>query len=402
VLVHCITRKGAGYPPAEADDVDRLHTVPPAASSAPAAMSGTSGTSAIGPAWTDVFADELARLGDEREDLVAVTAAMLEPTGLQPFACRHPDRVYDVGIAEQHAVGSAAGLATAGLHPVVAIYSTFLNRAFDQVLMDVALHRLAVTFVLDRAGITGPDGPSHHGMWDLSLLAAVPGLRVAAPRDARTLRELLREAVAVDTAPTVVRFPRGRVGADLPVIARCGTADVLARPEGDGCVLLLAAGPLAAVAVAAARLLSEAGVPTTVVDPRWVQPLDPALAREAARHRLLVTIEDGCVVGGFGEAAARQLRDAGVAVPVATMGLPAGFVDVGERGSLLGAHGLDPDGVVRTVLAALPTLAPPEADGSGLDTRLLSRRAGDVEDPGVVLRGLAPGVVPSAGSAVAR
>jgi 1-deoxy-D-xylulose-5-phosphate synthase len=263
----------------------------------------------------------------------------------------------DVGIAEQHAVTSAAGLATGGLHPVVCVYATFLNRAFDQVLMDVALHRLPVTFVLDRAGITGPDGASHHGMWDLSLLGAVPGMRVAAPRDAETTRELLAEAVADDDGPTAVRFPKGRVAPSLPALGRIGGADVLARPDIPSEVLLVAAGPLAATAVEAARQLTGDGVPTAVADPRWLLPVDPALVAEAGRHRLVVTLEDNGVSGGFGDAVARALRDARVRTELVTLGLPQRFVPHGEREDLLAAAGLDPAGVVRRVREALGPVA---------------------------------------------
>jgi 1-deoxy-D-xylulose-5-phosphate synthase len=349
VVVHVVTRKGAGHRPAEQDEADRFHTVP-AAGSAVGPSAGPAAGSAGGVGWTDVFGEELAALGVERPDVVAVTAAMLRPTGLLAFSQRFPERTFDVGIAEQHAVASAAGLAAAGLHPVVAIYSTFVNRAFDQVLMDAALHRCAITFVLDRAGITGPDGPSHHGMWDLALFALVPDARVAAPRDADQLRALLRECVAYD-GPSVLRFPRGTCGEPLPVVDRCGSSDVLVR--GDGEVLLLALGPLAADAVAAAGRLREAGVAATVVDPRWAHPVEPAVVEAAARHRLVVTVEDNAPAGGFGDALARALRSAAPdAMPrLRTLGLPASaFVPAGGRGELLRAHGLDADGIVRAVL----------------------------------------------------
>jgi 1-deoxy-D-xylulose-5-phosphate synthase len=339
VLVHVVTEKGRGHPPAELDEADRMHTVSPF-SRAPTP-----------PGWTEVFGDELALLGDAHPELVAVTAAMLRPTGLLAFSRRHPDRTFDVGIAEQHAVASAAGLATAGLHPVVAIYSTFLNRAFDQVLMDVALHRCPVTFVLDRAGITGPDGPSHHGMWDLALLGLVPGLKVAAPRDAEQLRALLGECVR-DPGPTALRFPRGAPPPSLPAAGRWGSADVLVR--GDRDVLLVALGPLAAAAVAAARTLREDGVRVTVVDPRWVVPLDPVLVGHAARHRLVVTVEDNAPAGGLGDMLARALRTTATPPAHLALALPeSAFVGAGGRGELLRAHGLDADGIVRAVRARL-------------------------------------------------
>jgi len=290
VIVHVVTEKGHGYPPAVNDEIDQMHQTAPA----------SSGSARKGKSWTAVFADELAALADERPDLVAITAAMLHSTGLHKFAGKYPERVFDVGIAEQHAVTSAAGLAMGGLHPVVAIYATFLNRAFDQVLMDVALHRLGVTFVLDRAGITGPDGPSHHGMWDLSLLGVVPGMRVAAPRDEATLREELREAVAVTDGPTAVRFSRGSVGAPIPAERRMGTVDILRTPAGgaDADVLLVAVGAFGELGVQAAAKLDDQGIGVTVVDPRWVLPVPEELVALAKRHRLVVTVEDGGRHGG--------------------------------------------------------------------------------------------------------
>ncbi|CCH78277.1 1-deoxy-D-xylulose-5-phosphate synthase [Nostocoides japonicum T1-X7] len=345
VVVHAVTRKGAGHPPAEADEADRQHTV--------------SGTSARSPRrggadWTEVFGDELARLGHERADIVAVTAAMLRPTGLLRFARHFPDRVFDVGIAEQHAVASAAGLATGGLHPVVAIYSTFLNRAFDQVLMDAALHRSAITFVLDRAGITGPDGPSHHGMWDVSLFGLVPGARVAAPRDTAQLRALLRACVAYG-GPSVLRFPRGTSSAVLPARARWGEAEVLAGGGAEAEVLVVPVGPLAGAAVEAADRLAGHGLAVTIVDPRWVHPIDLDLVAAAARHRLVVTVEDNAPSGAFGETLARALREhCGSSTPqLRTLALPPGrFVAAGTREELLSSFGLDADGIVRAVLDA--------------------------------------------------
>src|SRR4051812_18601983 len=306
VVVHVRTTKGRGYEPAETDPHDRLHAVSP-----PRSGPGR-------PGWTAHAGDELVRIGARRPDVVALTAAMLEPTGLAPFAAAFPDRVVDVGIAEQHAVTSAAGLALGGLHPVVAVYATFLNRAFDQVLLDVGLHRLPVTLVLDRAGVTGSDGPSHNGMWDLSVLGIVPGMRVAAPRDATRLRELLREAVDDDRGPTAVRFPKGSPCADLPAVGRIGGADVLVDGGRAG-VLLLALGPLAAAAVEAAERLRGSGIAATVVDPRWVLPVERALAAHAAGHRLVVTVEDNGLAGGVGGAqgpgAAQARGGGGVATP---------------------------------------------------------------------------------------
>jgi 1-deoxy-D-xylulose-5-phosphate synthase len=328
VLVHVITKKGFGYPAAEQNEVDCLHQVP-AASAAPGS-------------WSRVFGDEMVAIGARRPDVVAITAAMLYPTGLAQFGAAYPDRIYDVGIAEQHAVTSAAGLAMAGLHPVVAIYSTFLNRAFDQTLMDVALHQLPVTFVLDRAGVTGPDGASHHGMWDGSILQLVPGMKMAAPRDGKRVAELLNEAVAVSDGPTAVRFPKGSVGGEVEAVAKLGGTDVLRTPA-DGLgndVLLVGAGPMALMGLEVADRLAGHGIGVTVVDPRWTKPVDEALVGAARLHRLVVTVEDNGRVGGFGDAVARLLRDHDVDVPVKVFGLPQEFLAHGQRQEVLEEAGL--------------------------------------------------------------
>ncbi|MFF7730933.1 1-deoxy-D-xylulose-5-phosphate synthase [Streptomyces sp. NPDC008001] len=358
VIVHAVTVKGKGYPFAEADEADCFHAVgviDPVTGRTPvtATPPQPSGT------WTDVFAQELLTLADERPDLVAVTASMLRPTGLHPMAVAHPDRVFDVGIAEQHAVTSAAGLAMGGLHPVVALYATFLNRAFDQVLMDVALHRLPVTFVLDRAGITGPDGPSHHGMWDTTLLTLVPGLRLAAPRDTTRLKELLREAVATDDGPTALRLPKAATGPDLDALVRMDGLDILHRSSSRPLdVLLVTAGPTAAAAVEAARRLEgEEGIGSTVVDPRWLTPLNPALVHLSARHHLAITVEDNTRTGGFGSHLAQACADAAVTAPVRCLGLPRAFIPHGTRTALLAEAGLDADGIITAVLHARTDLA---------------------------------------------
>jgi 1-deoxy-D-xylulose-5-phosphate synthase len=298
--------------------------------------------------WTHVFAEELVAIADERPDVVGITAAMAEPTGIATLARKYPERVYDVGIAEQHAATSAAGLAMGGLHPVVAVYATFLNRAFDQVLLDVAMHGLPVTFVLDRAGITGPDGPSHYGIWDMSVFGVVPGLRIAAPRDAATLREELREAVAVDDGPTIVRFPTGSVAADLPAVRRVGQVDVLREDERKD-VLLVAVGAFGTLGVEVAERLREQGYGVTVVDPRWVRPVPIELTGLAAQHRLVVTVEDGVRSGGVGEAVASALRDAGVPVPLRDFGVPVGFHPHGSRAQILAGLGLTAQDIARDV-----------------------------------------------------
>ena len=347
VIVHCMTQKGFGYAPAENDEEECFHS--------PGLFDPATGrklAKAGGPSWTKVFGDELVRLGAERPDIVAITAAMLHPTGLASFAEVYPERTYDVGIAEQHAVTSAAGLALGGMHPVVAVYATFLNRAFDQLLMDVALHKLPVTVVLDRAGVTGDDGASHNGMWDLSILQVIPGLRVAAPRDGSQLVEQLREAVAVTDGPTVVRFPKGPVGEDVEAVERIGGVDILLRSE-DNDVLLVGAGSMAGTAVEAAKLIGAHGIGVTVVDPRWIKPLDEKLVGLAAEHRLVAVVEDNSRVGGVGDAVARLLRDGDVDVPVRTFGIPQAFLDHAKRAQILGDIGLTPQGLARDITAAI-------------------------------------------------
>ncbi|HEY3608645.1 MAG TPA: 1-deoxy-D-xylulose-5-phosphate synthase [Pseudonocardiaceae bacterium] len=345
VIVHAVTRKGNGYAPAENHEADQMHQTDP--------MDPETGapTATKKRGWTSVFADELVRIGADRPDVVAITAAMLGSTGLDKFAQAYPNRWFDVGIAEQHAVTSAAGMAMGGLHPVVAIYATFLNRAFDQLLMDVALHRQPVTVVLDRAGITGPDGPSHHGMWDISMLGLIPGIRVAAPRDADSLRTELREAVAVEDGPTVLRFPRGAVIESVPSIDRVGTVDVLRRPADDESadVLLVAVGAFGAIGLAAAERIADQGIGVTVVDPRWVVPVPGELLAMAGEHRLVVTLEDGGRHGGFGWALSARLRDAGLPVPLLDLAVPQLFIQPGTRDEVLTGLGLTAQDVARRI-----------------------------------------------------
>ncbi|MBB2913811.1 1-deoxy-D-xylulose-5-phosphate synthase [Streptosporangium becharense] len=351
VVVHCVTRKGRGYRHAEEDPRDRFHGI-----GVIDAETGRPVATASPRTWTSVFAEEMVQVGAGRPDVVALTAAMLHPAGLDRFADAYPDRVIDVGIAEQHAATSAAGLAAGGLHPVVAIYATFLNRAFDQVLMDVALHRAGVTFVLDRAGVTGDDGPSHNGMWDMSILQVVPGLRLAAPRDATRLREQLWEAVAVRDAPTVLRFPKGPAEADVTAVDRIGGLDVLARSapaEVRRDLLLVSVGAMAGRCVQVADRLTAHGVGVTVVDPRWVKPIDEALPALAAEHALVVTVEDGARVGGVGAALAQTLHDAGVTVPCHNLGVPAEFLPVAGRSELMEEIGLSTGALEREILRLL-------------------------------------------------
>ncbi|MCU1617451.1 MAG: dxs, partial [Frankiales bacterium] len=343
VIVHAVTTKGFGYPPAETDEIDAWH--------ATGVFDPDSGASArkTGLAWTDAFSDELVRIGGERPDVVAITAAMLHPTGLASFAERFPERTFDVGIAEQHALTSAAGLAMGGLHPVVAVYSTFLNRAFDQLLMDVALHGQPVTVVLDRAGVTGDDGASHNGMWDMSILSVVPGLRLAAPRDEATLREALREAVAVTEGPSVVRFPKGSLPPDLPALERRGPVDLLragARPD----VLLVAVGSMVPTCLAAAERAADHGIEVTVVDPRWVLPVSDELVALASGFRLVVTVEDGGRAGGVGTTLTQALQDREIDVPVRSLGLPQRFFEHASRGQVLADAGLGEQDVARRIV----------------------------------------------------
>ncbi|GAA4459202.1 1-deoxy-D-xylulose-5-phosphate synthase [Phytohabitans houttuyneae] len=367
VIVHAVTRKGYGYRPAEDDEADCLH-------GPSSAFDVETGKLLAAPSvkWTNVFAEELVAIADDRPDVVGITAAMAEPTGIAALARKYPERVYDVGIAEQHAATSAAGLALGGLHPVVAVYATFLNRAFDQVLLDVAMHKLPVTFVLDRAGITGPDGPSHYGIWDMSVLGVVPGLRIAAPRDAATLREELREALAVDDGPTVLRFPTGSVAPDLPAVRRVGGVDVLAETSSRD-VLLVAVGAFGQLGLEVAQRVGEQGYGVTVADPRWVRPVPEEIVALARLHRLVVIVEDGVRAGGVGDAVAKALRDADVDVPVRDLGVPVGWHAHGSRAQILADLGLTAQDVAREVTGWLTRIEAGEPAHSFVDANVLGR-----------------------------
>ncbi|KRC35677.1 MULTISPECIES: 1-deoxy-D-xylulose-5-phosphate synthase [Oerskovia] len=362
VIVHVITEKGRGYTPAEQDVADRFHAVGQIhpETGLPVAPSRFG--------WTSVFADEIVKIGRRRTDVVAITAAMLHPVGLAPFAEAFPERTFDVGIAEQHAATSAAGMAFAGLHPVVAVYATFLNRAFDQVLMDVALHKAGVTFVLDRAGITGEDGASHNGMWDMAMLRIVPGLHLAAPRDEATLREALRHAVDIDDAPSVVRYPKGAVVAPIPAIETLDGVDVVARHDAVPAkktkaaagaprkVLLVGVGSMTGTAMAAGEALAAHGVEVTVASPTWVLPLPSALVKLAGEHDLVVTIEDGIADGGVGSLLGQRAVEAGITVPVVPLGLPTVFLDHMTIDQVRTTHRLTAQDVTRDALTALALL----------------------------------------------
>ena len=345
VIVHAITQKGKGFEPAVLDAADQFHAVGHIDPETGEPIGASDKQS-----WTSVFAEELVALADSNPTIVGITAAMLRPTGLQPLASKYPERVFDVGIAEQHAVTSAAGLAFGGLHPVVALYATFINRAFDQVLMDVALHRAGVTFVLDRAGVTGPDGPSHHGIWDLAILQVVPHIRLSAPRDATRLREELGEAIAVADAPTVVRFSKGSVGTETAAVRRLPDGvDVLSEASRRD-VLIITVGPMAEIGLEVAMRLADQGIGATVIDPRWVVPVPKSVITLAAKHRLVVTIEDGIRVGGIGTRIRQELRAAGVDTALNELGLPDEFLEHGSRAEILAEAGLTPQRIARDVV----------------------------------------------------
>ena len=345
VIVHAITTKGRGYAPAENDEADRFHGV--------GVIDPDTGQplTQSGPTWTSIFADEMLQIGRDETDVVAITAAMLGPTGLERFAASYPDRTYDVGIAEQHAATSAAGLAFGGLHPVVAVYATFLNRAFDQVVMDCALHNAGVTFVLDRAGVTGDDGPSHNGMWDMAMLSVVPGLHLAAPRDESTLRRALRESVVISDAPSGVRFPKGALGPDIPSVRAQGGVDVLFEHDQDEVdVLIVAIGSFCALALDVGARLRDQGITTRVVDPRWALPVNEELVEMSRQGRRVVVIEDGVRVGGIGAGVSQAMQDAHVVTPTRLFGIPRTFLPHGKRQQILEHIGLTSQQISRDIV----------------------------------------------------
>jgi len=344
VLVHVITEKGKGHAPAIQDEAEKFHAV--------GVVDPETGQplSKSGKSWTSVFADELVKIGSERKDVVAITAAMMGPTGLDKFQRSFPDRTFDVGIAEQHATTAAAGMAYAGLHPVFAVYSTFLNRAFDQLLLDVALHKAGVTFVLDRAGITGDDGPSHNGIWDLALTGIVPTLHVAAPRDGQQLRETLREAIDISDAPSLIRFPKGAVNPDIPAFERRDGVDVLYRGESAD-ILLVSVGAFAGIAVEAAAQAYREGVGVTVIDPRWVKPLPKSLVTMAQRYKSVVVLEDGIKHGGIASTISELFRESQLNVPVHSIGVPLTFLEHAKRIEILDDLGITVQNITRSLVA---------------------------------------------------
>ena len=362
VIVHAITQKGKGYDPAISDEADQFHAVGQINAETGLPIKKSNGVS-----WTSVFRDEITDIATERKDVVGITAAMMIPVGLDKFHKKFPERVFDVGIAEQHATTSAAGMAYGGLHPVVAIYSTFVNRAFDQLMMDVALHKAGVTFVLDRSGVTGPDGASHHGMWDLALLQVVPNIAIAAPRDAESLREQLREAVAVSDGPTVIRFPKGTAIEKIPSLERTDDGvDILARSASMD-VLIVATGAMATLAMEVHSMLAAQGIGSTVIDPRWVIPVKQSIVEFSRQHRLVVSIEDGIRVGGIGTRIRQQMRAAGIETGLQEIGLPDEFLEHASRDEIMERVGLTPKAIARDITAQVlgakvPKARPLESD----------------------------------------
>lgn len=342
VIVHAITEKGRGYTPALEDIAEKFHAV--------GIVDPLTGKplKASAPSWTNVFSEEITQIGRDNSKIVAITAAMLGPTGLDKFAQNFPDRTIDVGIAEQHAVTSAAGLAYAGMHPVIAIYSTFLNRAFDQLLLDVALHNAGVTFVLDRAGITGDDGPSHHGIWDLALTGIVPNMHVGAPRDGARLKEILRESVEIENAPSMLRFPKGAIPADIPAEERVFGVDILHRGASQQ-VLLISIGSMASMALEVAQLAKQQSIEITVVDPLWVKPISPAIIAMCADYSTVVVMEDGIKHGGIASSISEVLRDAESTCTLHSIGVPLEFIEHSKRNEILNDLAITPDAIVRQI-----------------------------------------------------
>jgi 1-deoxy-D-xylulose-5-phosphate synthase len=342
VIVHAITEKGRGYTPALEDVAEKFHAV--------GIVDPVTGKplKASAPSWTNVFSEEITHIGRENSKVVAITAAMLGPTGLDKFSQSFPDRTIDVGIAEQHAVTSAAGLAYAGMHPVIAIYSTFLNRAFDQLLLDVALHNAGVTFVLDRAGITGDDGPSHHGIWDLALTGIVPNMRVGAPRDGARLKEILRDCVAISNAPSMIRFPKGAIPADIPALERVSGVDLL-HCGASKKVLLISVGAMAGMALEVAQIAKERSIEITVVDPVWVKPISPAVIAMCADYSTVVVLEDGIKHAGIASAISESLRESGSNCSLHSIGVPLEFIEHSKRNEILDDLEITPAAIVQQI-----------------------------------------------------
>ncbi len=354
VIVHCITQKGRGFSPAEDNEEDRFHAVGIIND-----ITGEPLSASVQATWTDAFSDQIVRLGETHPEMVAITAAMLHPVGLARFAKVYPDRVFDVGIAEQHAVTSAAGLAAGGLHPVFAVYSTFLNRAFDQLLMDVAMHRQGVTFCLDRAGVTGTDGASHNGMWDVSMCGLVPGMRLSSPRDRQRMEEALEAALDVNDAPTVIRWSKEKLPDPIEAVRTSGGVDVIVHDE-QAEELLVGHGQLMGLTIEVAKALTKQGVRVEVVDPLWSYPVNPTLVTMAAQHQLVVSLEDSMVVSGVGSHLSEAMRQAAVDTPLMCFGIPQAFLAHGSRNQVLAECGLTAPDITREVLGRYLALQQPD------------------------------------------
>ena len=342
VIVHAITEKGRGYTPAIEDMAEKFHAV--------GIVDPVTGKplKASAPSWTNAFSDEITAIGRDNSKVVVITAAMLGPTGLDKFAQNFPERTIDVGIAEQHAVTSAAGLAYAGMHPVIAIYSTFLNRAFDQLLLDVALHKAGVTFVLDRAGITGDDGPSHHGIWDLALTGIVPNMHVGAPRDGARLKEILRACIAISDAPSMIRFPKGAVPADISALERFQGIDVLHKGATEQ-VLIISIGSMAGMAIEVAQLAKAQSIEVTVVDPLWVKPIPHSLIEMCANYSTVVVMEDGIKHAGIASTISEALRESGNNRSLHSIGVPLEFIEHSKRAEILDDLEITPAAIVQQI-----------------------------------------------------
>ena len=342
VIVHAITEKGRGYTPAIEDIAEKFHAV--------GIVDPVTGKplKASAPSWTNVFSEEITAIGRENSTIVAITAAMLGPTGLDKFAQQFPERTIDVGIAEQHAVTSAAGLAYAGMHPVIAIYSTFSNRAFDQLLLDVALHKAGVTFVLDRAGITGDDGPSHHGIWDLALTGIVPNMHVGAPRDGARLKEILRACIGISDAPSMVRFPKGAVPADISALERIDGIDVLHKGATQQ-VLIISIGSMAGMAIEVAQLAKAQSIEITVVDPLWVKPIPQSLIEMCAHYSTVVVMEDGIKHAGIASTISEAVRESDNNCSLHSIGVPLEFIEHSKRAEILDDLEITPDAIVQQI-----------------------------------------------------
>jgi 1-deoxy-D-xylulose-5-phosphate synthase len=348
IVIHVITQKGRGYSPAEDDDEKHLHDAP--------IFDLIKGPpKSIPTGYTQAFSDTVLKLGEQDQRVVAITAAMPGPTGLIQFQERFPDRFFDVGIAEQHAVTAAAGMAMGGLRPIVALYSTFLNRAWDQVVFDVALHRLPVIFCLDRAGITGDDGPSHHGIYDMALLSKVPGMRVLAPSSVQELQQMMSDALQLaDSGPVAIRYPKGRAREVGEHEVGSGLAARQLLTDNTNNLCILAVGKLVGAAAEAAAILTATGINITLWDVRSCAPLDPEMIADAATHNIVITAEDGIRDGGIGMTIADAIYSSpNTKAAVHVLGVPMKFIPQAKPDAILAKLGLDARGIVNQVTELL-------------------------------------------------